>query len=1351
MHRLLRSWVLAACGLSGLFLAGPAFAGEEAAGPWRDQRVLEARFAEAIEIVEEICGATFERRPTVRLSDAQTIAPILERELAELPAAVVDRLSKRAMIRRLADALCAKYVFDEHAVHVLPEKVAAERSRAPSKVPLGEDHMRVLLVHEATHALDAERFQTRARFRDVASADALHALGAVLEGHAQWVAREAANRWKIPDAFDRLTSAIVDLPEGLDEDARREAEVVVALTAFPYVQGLSFMTAVGDARGRAGLDAVLRDPPTSTRVIEDPARWLAPDDGAVEPDVKALLAVFRTLTVEPPWKVQERRVTEALLRSQAGNLPEAQRAGLLEGYEDGRLLTAEAPSGMHSVMAMALLYADVAGARAFVAAQRAQVDGMKRPLGADALQIEDGTGPGGAMYGFSVGVDWGGTRMTRHTGAVDRIAFSLVVVGAPTIDRAAQDRVIEHVAVLAEDPEAVRARELPASPPFHGRLLTVRVVDPEGQPVPIAQVAVRGDRDLFPMLTNFVTCRDGVCTLPVDHKGSLSLAVWGARAADDTPLPLAPVEGVPLDADGDEMTIRLEAGEEITGRVLDAEDAPVGGVRVAAHPVEHDWVFGPEQGHGQATTDDEGAFRIRGLAPREYELRLTVGGKPATPESPRVPAGTRGLEITLRATVDVAITVLDPDGQPVAGATVQATAFGIGAPGFLALETTDAGGRVTLAHLDPQATYHLRVRAMDRTDVAGRSVFDWAPADTEIRLPRGWTVRGVVRDEAGKGVVASVQWRQGHNSGQVRTSSGGAFSCGGLADEPVEVRALPVSHLMHRGVGLHGDDTRAPWTEVRPGDEDVALILADVPAPRRVTVRVLGPDGEPVADASVRIGHRSPRGHSARTHRAQGGRLTVTVPEGPFTVSVSGAKGADGRPLPYAPTRIEGGATDTTVEVRMEVGATLEGRVRTEAGEGVMGAQIWVGAPGGFGPTTPAWSDVVATSGKDGRFVLVGLGHGGYEIHCRPPAPHVTPAPVLAEAGGGAVEIVLRAGIELLVVDWQDAPVPRADVTVMETTRDGRGGTMTRSVARERTDARGIVRLRAFPDDAELKLEVEVRSRNDLVDVELDSWRATGPRRIVLGRAFTATVTVRDGDGPVTGAQIEWRVDRGPPQRAGGWRGARTASDGTANVPRVPHGAVELRAIVDGARYDESRVSPWVAVTPDAPRATLTLPGGDATELLLRAPAAAGHNAVLRSRGEPRVHRSFTFDAEGTKRLELFKGRYEVYARDLTDDTCLYAEIDVTGDDVTLEPVPAKPLRFRLEVPDGSKYLEATVRGPLGRVFAATRGEDGIYRTEPLPPGRWTVTAKARAPDAWVHGEAPMHADEIGRIVLAPK
>ena len=143
-------------------------------------------------------------------------------------------------------------------------------------------------------------------------------------------------------------------------------------------------------------------------------------------------------------------------------------------------------------------------------------------------------------------------------------------------------------------------------------------------------------------------------------------------------------------ATGAPCVIRLAAGGQIDGVVLDERDAPVRGARVEARAWYGDEVQDPERAdrppflvavapdYGWDTTREDGTFRVRGLAGASIGYRMSFrSATHAMDESTgwpsRVEATRVGQSVTLRARTIYGVRVLLVDansGQPVRGASV---------------------------------------------------------------------------------------------------------------------------------------------------------------------------------------------------------------------------------------------------------------------------------------------------------------------------------------------------------------------------------------------------------------------------------------------------------------------------------------------------------------------------------------------------------------------------------------------------------------------------------------------------------------------------------------------------------
>jgi hypothetical protein len=344
-----------------------------------------------------------------------------------------------------------------------------------------------------------------------------------------------------------------------------------------------------------------------------------------------------------------------------------------------------------------------------------------------------------------------------------------------------------------------------------------------------------------------VEVREGETT-PVELR-SRDILVSGHLVRNGAPLP-----GVLLTLRGDRMIMMMYGGA---------------GGEVPAAP------SGPQR--MTAVTGEDGAYELIAEQPGRVYLTLErVDGKGMYPgravDLPDADAYTLDLAFT---GVTLSGVVVDRDTeQPVPRAGVSAAPVkpdpnrlgGFGA------ETGD-DGRFQL-EVEP-GDYRVSAKAENygRAEVE-TSVGSSGAGDVRLALTRGLTLAGRVVDARGNGVAGLNVYARvtgdegaGVSGGGASTLPDGSFQIGGL--KPVPHRVVARSDL-----GAFG--TRDGIT---PGDKDVVLTLRPG---GRVTVRVVGPDGQPVEGAWASVDY----GMSSRTDAR--GLAEVMTPAG--TVELQAGK-----------------------------------------------------------------------------------------------------------------------------------------------------------------------------------------------------------------------------------------------------------------------------------------------------------------------------------------------------------------------------------------------------------------------------------------------------------------------------
>ncbi|MDJ0974959.1 MAG: sigma-70 family RNA polymerase sigma factor [Planctomycetota bacterium] len=227
------------------------------------------------------------------------------------------------------------------------------------------------------------------------------------------------------------------------------------------------------------------------------------------------------------------------------------------------------------------------------------------------------------------------------------------------------------------------------------RELTVRVLDPDGEPVTDGYVEARAKSSIgrpTPRVTaNLNALGVAVLNIPsgYEHVRVIPFTLQGVLDPGRQPIP----------SDTNELVIRLERAVTIEGVLLDPH----------GRPIPRALLSGRMAGayHAAARTDADGRFAMRCARTDVLEIRFDgqIDGDDGSSDASGfrgvargVRAGARDVRIqtyALRGQLTLPIRVLDPEGRSVSGARVQLDPDLPGHP----VHTTDANGRVLVEGL----------------------------------------------------------------------------------------------------------------------------------------------------------------------------------------------------------------------------------------------------------------------------------------------------------------------------------------------------------------------------------------------------------------------------------------------------------------------------------------------------------------------------------------------------------------------------------------------------------------------------------------------------------------------------
>lgn len=485
--------------------------------------------------------------------------------------------------------------------------------------------------------------------------------------------------------------------------------------------------------------------------------------------------------------------------------------------------------------------------------------------------------------------------------------------------------------------------------------------------------------------------------------------VW--QRPDDAPQPLL---------------VALRPAMRIAGRAVDADGAPLAGVRLRLLRAAGGFGVQPPAPSEEVETASggDGRFRFPAVAAEGGRwLRAELAGY--APEAVLLRPETAGeLEVVLRSGGGIAGRLIDRAGAPVPGGRVRIAdrrshdPFAPDGGLHLGAESTaGADGGFAIGHL-AAGRYTLTVdhpghdtRLLPPVEVAEGRTVDLG----EIELAPGGSLAGLVLDPGGRpvdGAWASVV---------VESDSGGLHRAPGRTAEDgrFELTGLPLGEPLRLSV----------WTSGHPNEEIAGIVLpldeplvVELRAGSQVFGRVVGPRGEPVDGAHVQAyvdvavpGGTQHGGSGNGTTAADGGFRIGGLVAGSLRLVAQ----AEGHPdAQVAGMDIGDDGEVGPIEIRLEAGAGLSGRVLAPDGSPAPGASVTVHsgrAPAELGIDRP--SDLPRPAGPTRAFSTRAVTDVRGEFTLE--GTVLGPATVVAEhdlLGDGAAELLVRPGANEVTV-----------------------------------------------------------------------------------------------------------------------------------------------------------------------------------------------------------------------------------------------------------------------------------------------------------------------------------------------
>ena len=455
--------------------------------------------------------------------------------------------------------------------------------------------------------------------------------------------------------------------------------------------------------------------------------------------------------------------------------------------------------------------------------------------------------------------------------------------------------------------------------------------------------------------------------------GPASLSVADGRFAFETGSRILPIR---IEETGAPLQLRAMNPAVVEGRVVDETGAAVIGARITSTETGMlldrlsragsalldrdigklgDQLARTAAGEPQpllAVTGPDGSFRVAGLLKGSASLRIACdgfGSRTVKVEVPMCGDTTSAEPVTLPRGCTVTGRVRR-GGRAIAGVQV-----GVVVEGAAVVAVTGSDGRYALRDLPP-GDYRPAARYASFPTVRARvvaSVEEGGEATTDIDLPQGRTIRGVVTGTDAQPVEGALVLLRGEQGNPVITDSNGAFEL----EAPNRDVALVIGQF---------DRTTRRTVEV-PAQRDRVDVRIDVVRTGAVTAHVIGlPNRRPLAGVLLRVTRSGSEGSMpSRWFDLDAGMLRNPLFPAGSSRAVFWAEG-------YAPVVrdvvVRAGEEVDLGEIAMEPGSELRGVVHDENGAPVGGAEVFLGEEADFFE----YQSPLRTA-EDGTFVVQGV------------------------------------------------------------------------------------------------------------------------------------------------------------------------------------------------------------------------------------------------------------------------------------------------------------------------------------------------------------------------------------------
>jgi protocatechuate 3,4-dioxygenase beta subunit len=479
-------------------------------------------------------------------------------------------------------------------------------------------------------------------------------------------------------------------------------------------------------------------------------------------------------------------------------------------------------------------------------------------------------------------------------------------------------------------PATVPVREISAEP-IHAELapaarIAGRVAAPNGEPVAGARILawLSGEGPQKPPSLRPCRLSDGVGASDAEGRfvlESLTPGWWTVRAEASGWLSAESGRRQVLAGESLEgIEIVLGEGAVVSGRVFSPEGILIAGAEVRAYG---------NLGNPRAVSAGDGTYRLTGVEIGERSIEATHPDHEFASHELTVSPGDNQLDLKLRPNQKSEIRgrVLGPDGRTVAGARVVLTG---------GTTSTYSAADGTFSLLERDGTYEVWAdkqgyapgRAAQKATLAGRDV-----EGIEVRLTAGGVVTGRLL-----GLDAERL-----RSARIEITLQPPFKSLATIDPLGGYRIADVPPGEWMLTATAGERTLTEPVALPPGTEELVVDLA-FPETWEVTGQILGPYGEPVADALLRLAVGGRGGSGGWTYTRRDGTFRLELEDGTYRAWV--VRRSSFQSALEAPVVVEGGPV-SGLELRVGAEIVLRGLISgLEPGE--RAKAVWAEGPRGI-------------------------------------------------------------------------------------------------------------------------------------------------------------------------------------------------------------------------------------------------------------------------------------------------------------------------------------------------------------------------------------------------------------------